>query len=245
MSIDRLLSAAALAVALTAFSSCDLLKKVGPNPEDLSLKQDLSPQLAEVDGMSAELELGWTVIDQLLADLELEVDAFASQPLDESLFNYALVMDAMVTGIDGVIVDGDLAQAYINASEPLAVAVAEADQETRDLVSGLLTSGGEIYNRLEQELPSAIAASLLGAGEMQFDLEKVSRTSEELLTLGRKNPAMTPADKEQLEDDFVSLTSKVKGLDGYKAQMTQVADGYSTRLQAALSRFSGRLTSSL
>jgi len=239
--MDRLLSTAALAVALTAFSSCDLLQELRPNAEDLTLKQDLSPQLAEVDGLSDELKLQWTTVDGALADLETEVDAFASQPLDESRFNYALVMDAIVNGIDGVMVDGDLSQAYLNASEPLAAAIAEVDQETRDLVSGLLASGGMIYSRLDQELPVAIAASLEGAVAMKLDLDKVSRTSEELLSVGRDNPLMTPADKEQLEKDYVTLTSKVEGLDSYRAQMTQTADNYSSRLKAALNKFRGRL----
>jgi len=241
MSTHRLLSVAALAVALSALSSCDLL----PSKEDLTLKQDLAPQLAEVDGMSDEVKQDWAKIDELLASLETEVDAFASQPLDESRFNYALVMDAVVKGLDTVLVDGDLAGAYISASEPLATALAGADQETRELVTSLLDSGGRIYGRLEQELPTAIKASLEGAGAMELNLAKVSRTSEQLLSAGLGNPLMTAADKELLQSDYNTLTSKVEGLGSFKAQMTQTAESYYSRIEAVLSRFTVSLTSSL
>ena len=193
--------------------------------------------------MREELDLQWAQIDESLLSLETEVGAFASQTLDGSRFNYALVKDAMVMGIDNGVVAVNMAEAFIKGSDPLGTAFALADEETREIVNGLLTRGGKLYASLKQELPTAIEATLKDAGAMELGLARISLESEQSLSTGRSNPVMTPAEKQQLENDYVTLKSRVEGMGSYMANMTQAAADYSSRIEVVLSRFNGQWTS--
>lgn len=231
MLTPRLAPLSILATTVLMLSSC----------AELTIKQDLDPQLTEIQDLQLDLQSEWSDIEALVASIEVDVQEFSAHPLDEDTFDSPEVIDAIVTSVDDQLRDQQVTAAAETAATGADASVSAAGAEVSGLASELLESSASIAARLGDEFPDAITSVVEKAGGAALQLAKVREAAERKLAISRKNPLMTAEDNTALEAEHQELDQRLAEFEAYVDQLSTDADGLRDRVVAASQMFQAKL----
>ncbi len=214
-----------------AFASC----------ANLTLKQSLDPQLGEVQGLRSGLESRWSALEGLLSNVENDVRAFASHPIDAEALESERLVAAMTEAFDSNMVEGDAIGASMEAGLEIGEGVEGVSSESLAWANSLTESGARIMQQLYVAIPGEISAAVQEAGTAALRVGALEKVGESKLKAARGNPLMTDDDVAALEAQNVALGSELSQLEQFSEKVTVDAQGFQQRLANALQEFNAQV----
>jgi len=207
---------------------------------DLTIKQDLDPQLSEVQAIRADLEAAWNGVGKLVTDTESQLQAFTSQPIAPEVSESPEAVDAIVEAMDAKLAEGELPSSA-EASAPLDEKLGTVSDETRAWADGYVSSGLALLSQLKNGLPTLIQSGAKQAASAAVEIARIRTVSQNKRAVARDNPLMTDEDRAELEAEYAALESEADQLDALAERIGREAQDYGARVRTALDALNGKL----